>query len=272
MAEVTMYLPSGDPGIRFNFVARRQGKNAYDVNHPDHARLRDRILAYFDLKPIIDMWDRHKDPAKRRPATTKDMSHPVIWNSRVVQVPPSEAWTIRLFSFNPSHFREVNAYFEDTTGDVAREIKEQLRAMTPTAAKPKNQRKQSASEDKGPTAVQVGDLPVNTKPRLIELDGNEYPVKILAKTYRERRSDSGGRERDPDTDRTADDDVFTFAATAYNLGNVSKILTHRKGVFVIGTEGVAVLQTIRASNKAQMEALIEKAKERGFKGKPKAIK
>ncbi len=272
LARIAFFDKGGDVERTIEFVPALQKAKANEVGHPHHTALLNGIIDYFGLFPRIDTYGWKEKP---RPPTTDDINHPVQYNSALGVTRVEDTWTIILFSHNPRKQGQRTAFHEDdgAFAKALREDRSQVAADTKEAkktAKPASERKPSVAKDKGPVDITVKDLPVEKKPKFFTIGNTKHPVKVFGKTHREKQ-EGGKRVIDPSQQRTAKDDSFTFAATAYQLGGVKKVFTSPKGVIIVGNEGVAILQTIRKGDKPEMEKVMATALKHGFKGDAAAL-
>lgn len=277
LAEVQFYNNEGDSHYRIVFKVKEVGKGADKVGHPDHVKLLDRVANYFHLTRPIDYRGAWNHEVGVQPKYTNDANHPVIYTPVTsVYTKPVNVWTIRLFT----HKAKVNgrdnpvwAYQEDN-GEIYEFVSEARRNLMAVAAatkatpagKPKAEKVEKVP--RGPVVKSIADLPLASKPTKFVLGGTEYDVKVFGKTHRDMRNPDGpGRIEDPNTPRTATDDVFTYKATAYQLGKVSKVFWGKNALFIVAANGLGILQTIRKGDKEQVAILEAAITEKGsFKG------
>lgn len=285
VATITLFNAGGDPERSFAWKpARPDGSGRVDrVNTPAHKRMIQDILTYFGLKgepqllPVIKKQGAEPELPKEVTTGTVIRYTPGI----KTYADPTDVWTIDLKQYDEKS--PVWAYSPDD-GEFAAQVRQERTDKVAVATETKRARKATAegkpapapkAEKQEPKQITLRDLPLNSKPKTIEIPGyGVFPVKVLGKTIRDMKNPDGGSARieDPNTKRTAMDDVNTYSATAYQLGKVKEVLFHKKGVLLLGAEGVTILQTIRKNDTEEVGALIESATKRGsFKGVGKDI-
>lgn len=273
IAVVAWYGPSGDEHYTLAWKPGKVGKHAHVVGHPDHKRLLDDVVKYFDLTGPVDYRPTlSKAGREDGPTDTADINHPVIYTPVMsVYDNPRNVWTVRLKSIYKRNPTLVHVEDEGELAAQVREVRNILMADAATAAKTPAARKKAESAEpkvaRGPVVKTVKDLPLDTKPHRFEVPGlGEMEVKVFGKTHREKMGDEGKRVPDPETPRTAKDDSFTYAATAYQLGKVKAAMWVPKGLLIVGANGVAILQTIRPKDKDEVVKVQETMAKNGFKG------
>lgn len=236
------------------------GRHAHEVGSKDQLALVHRVVDYFKLKGPVDERTTHGLSGKVVPLVIGDPNHPITYTPMLsVYGNPRDVWTITLIQTlgaSPTY-----AYEEDD-GDFAAYFLSTLETdiMTTQAASKPTKAEKVPAAPKERVIKGIADLPLASKPNSFIVAGKEYPVKVFGKTHREMANpDGAGRIEDPNTPRTAKDDVFTYAATAYQIGKVSKVYwVGAKGLIIVGANGLGILQSIRKTNKEDVATLVEK--------------
>jgi len=276
LAQVMTFNEGGYADRTIFFAPAKVGRSAHLTDHPDHRRLLERVIGYFSLYESVD---EHHSDSRPRPETTTNPVKPVLWTNDL-KARPEQSWPIILFSYDPKRGGVRTAFIEDD-GEFAEEFVAERESKMVEAKEAKAARKPKKEVDPDapekiarvlrPKDVTVSQLPIDIKPvNLILPNGEDHEVKVFAKTWREKKEGSK-RVRDEETPRVANDDAFTYAATAYQLGKTQAIYHHSQGIIIVGQNGVGILQTIRNSDKDEMEKVLKAAEKHGFKGKVVAL-
>lgn len=269
LARVGFYNRNGDEVRSIVFKPTIVGRKAHEVGSKDQLALVQRVVNYFHLQGPVDERTTYGLSGKTVPLVIGDPNHPVVYTPVLsVYGNPRNVWTITLLQHKASSLPTL-AYDEDDGAFAAYFLStlENDIMVNATAAKPAKAAKEPAAP-KEKVIKGVSDLPLASKPNSFMLAGKEYPVKVFGKTHREMANpDGAGRIEDPNTPRTAKDDVFTYAATHYQLGKVSAVHWTPKALIIVAANGLGILQSIRKGDKEEVAALVEKlATKGGFKG------
>lgn len=275
VAVLSLSNAEGDIERQIPFRPAKVGKNAHLTDHADHQKLLADVIRYFNLPGEVDEW---RPPNRPLPAQVGNGQQVRYTCSLKTFGTPIDVWSISIINVLPTS--AVWVYNEDD-GEFAAQIREERTtkvAETKEAEKTRRAKAtgKPATEPKAPrepaAPATVAGFPFATKPKQFELNGKVRDVKVFGKLHREK-AEGGKRVEDPNTPRTATDDLFTYKATSYQLGKVSGVYTHAKGIIVDGANGLAILQILRPSHKEEWAAFLEAVKEKGgWSGTPSAIK
>lgn len=270
LARVGFFNRNGDEVRSIVFKPANQGRNAHEVGSKDQLALVRRVAEYFKLTGPVDERTIYGLAGKPLPPVIGDPNHPVVYTPMLeVYSNPRNVWTITLLPLNRGS-KPTFAYEEDN-GEFSAYFLSTLEAdivATAAAAKPAKE-KAEPKAPRGPVIKTLADLPLDGKPSKFTLPGvGDLEVKVFGKTHREKANpDGAGRVPDPETPRTAKDDIFTYSATHYQLGKVKSVHVHPKAVFIVAQNGLGILQVLKKSNKEEWEKFVTLLAEKGqFKG------
>lgn len=269
VAYVTFHKANGDEDRVVCFVPKEIGAEAYEVGHPDHVAFVQRVYDYFGLTGEIDWRTTAGVGGNPPPATILDVNHPVIYCPTMASFVSDlrGIWQIRVVQ-NKRAIDGVgysrSAYFEDD-GEFAALLQEARRTDMAEAAATKTGKAAPDAEKVSRAAppATVADLPLASKPKLFQWDGKILTCKLFAQTGRDMKDpdNAGKRIPDPNAKREAKDDLFTYKATAYQLGKIKSVTwvgtNGNKGLIILAENGVGILQTIRPKDKDEVGMLGE---------------
>lgn len=282
VARIHFYNGNGDPHYETVVEPRIQHKTVVDTSSPKHTAMVMDLMALFNLKG-----PHERSNQRSFPDTISDPNHPCLYTPiPKVFANPWDAWSMHIFIARSEMWAHkatpaLAAQIREVRNQMAAETKAQetaTRTARRVAAKAddgtvKEKRPNPMVTPKADRTLTLAELPTDDKcARFLVPGKGEMPIKVMGKTHRDMANPNGsGRVPNPDVPRTANDDLFTYKATSYQLGHVSEIVTSAKGIFIVGTNGVTILQKMRKAD-AEFKALLESAAEKGgYKGTPRAV-